>query len=63
MATELTEALQKNPERAPAIMARIPAGRWGTPEDMKGLAVFLVSDAAEYVQGQVIAIDGGWMGR
>jgi 2-dehydro-3-deoxy-D-gluconate 5-dehydrogenase len=63
MATELTEALQKNPERAPAILARIPAGRWGTPEDMKGLALFLASDACEYVQGQVIAIDGGWMGR
>ena len=49
--------------RAPAILARIPAGRWGTPEDMKGLAVFLASDAAEYLQGQVIAVDGGWLGR
>ncbi len=63
MATEMTEALQKSAERAPAILARIPAGRWGTPEDMKGLAVFLASDAAEYLQGQVIAVDGGWMGR
>jgi len=63
MATEMTEALQKSAERAPTILARIPAGRWGTPEDMKGLAVFLASDAAEYVQGQVIAVDGGWMGR
>ncbi|HWR29691.1 MAG TPA: 2-dehydro-3-deoxy-D-gluconate 5-dehydrogenase KduD [Negativicutes bacterium] len=63
MATEMTEALQKSNERAPAILARIPAGRWGTPEDMKGLAVFLASDAAEYVQGQVIAVDGGWLGR
>ena len=63
MATEMTEALQKSTERAPAILARIPAGRWGTPEDMKGLAVFLASDAAEYLQGQVIAVDGGWMGR
>lgn len=63
MATELTEALQKSAERAPTILARIPAGRWGSPEDMKGLAVFLASDASEYVQGQVIAIDGGWMGR
>lgn len=63
MATEMTEALQKSTERAPAILARIPSGRWGTPEDMKGLAVFLASDAAEYVQGQVIAVDGGWMGR
>ena len=63
MATEMTEALQKSAERAPAILARIPAGRWGTPEDMKGLAVFLASDAADYLQGQVIAVDGGWMGR
>ena len=63
MATEMTEALQKSVERAPAILARIPAGRWGTPEDMKGLAVFLASDAAEYLQGQVIAVDGGWLGR
>ena len=63
MATEMTEALQKSADRAPAILARIPAGRWGTPEDMKGLAVFLASDAAEYLQGQVIAVDGGWLGR
>lgn len=63
MATEMTDALQKSAERAPAILARIPAGRWGSPEDMKGLAVFLASDAAEYVQGQVIAVDGGWLGR
>ena len=63
MATEMTESLQKSAERAPAILARIPAGRWGTPEDMKGLAVFLASDAAEYMQGQVIAVDGGWLGR
>ena len=63
MATEMTEALQKSAERAPAILSRIPSARWGTPEDMKGLAVFLASDAAEYLQGQVIAVDGGWMGR
>ena len=59
----MTEALQKSAERAPAILSRIPSARWGTPEDMKGLAVFLASDAAEYLQGQVIAVDGGWMGR
>ena len=63
MATEMTEALQKSAERAPAILARIPAGRWGTPDDMKGLAVFLASDASEYLQCQVIGGDGGWMGR
>lgn len=63
MATEMTAALQENAERAPGILARIPQGRWGTPEDMKGAVVFLASNAANYVQGQVLAVDGGWMGR
>lgn len=63
MATEMTEALQKSAERAPAILARIPAGRWGTPEDMKGAAVYLASEASDYLQGHIIVVDGGWMGR
>lgn len=63
MATEMTEALQKSAERAPAILARIPSGRWGTPEDMKGAVVYLASEASDYLQGHTIVVDGGWMGR
>jgi len=63
MATEMTEALQKSAERAPAILARIPAGRWGTPEDMQGAAVFLASEASDYLHGTIITVDGGWMSR
>ncbi len=63
MATEMTEALQKSAERAPTILARIPQGRWGTPEDMKGAVVYLASEASDYLQGHTLVIDGGWMGR
>jgi len=63
MATEMTDAVQQDADRAGSILARIPQGRWGTPEDMQGTAVFLASDAASYLQGQVIAVDGGWLGR
>lgn len=63
MATDLTEALQKDRNRADSILARIPQGRWGTPEDLKGAAVFLASDASDYLQGHILAVDGGWLGR
>lgn len=63
MATDLTEALINDPERNRLILARIPVGRWGRPEDMKGLAVFLASAAAAYITGAVIPVDGGWLGR
>jgi NAD(P)-dependent dehydrogenase (short-subunit alcohol dehydrogenase family) len=58
--TEMTQALRNNPERFQAISSRIPLGRWADPEDLAGLAVFLVSDASAYITGQVIFIDGGY---
>lgn len=61
--TDNTQALQDDPVRNPAILSRIPAGRWGDPEDLAGAVVFLCSDAANYVSGEVITVDGGWMGR
>lgn len=63
MATDNTEALRANPERARQIMERIPAGRWGCPDDMAGAVVFLASSASDYVHGQVLAVDGGWLSR
>jgi 2-dehydro-3-deoxy-D-gluconate 5-dehydrogenase len=63
IATDITEPLQKDPVRNKSIMERIPAGRWGDPADFKGPAVFLASDAAAYVHGTILTVDGGWMGR
>ncbi|PZG20106.1 2-deoxy-D-gluconate 3-dehydrogenase [Micromonospora craterilacus] len=63
MATDNTTALREDPDRARAILERIPAGRWGTAEDIAGAAVFLSSAASDYVNGQVLAVDGGWMAR
>lgn len=63
MATDNTEALQKNPERARQILERIPAGRWGKPEDLAGAAVFLASTASDYVHGHILVVDGGWLNR
>ncbi len=61
--TDNTKALQDNPERNQSILSRIPIDRWGTPDDFKGPAVFLASDAANYVSGEILLVDGGWMGR
>lgn len=63
IATSNTEALREDEERSQSILNRIPAGRWGYPEDFKGAAVFLSSAASDYVQGEILTIDGGWMGR
>jgi 2-deoxy-D-gluconate 3-dehydrogenase len=63
IATDNTEALRDDPVRSEQILARIPAGRWGNPDDFKGPAVFLASDAASYVHGTTLLVDGGWMGR
>jgi 2-deoxy-D-gluconate 3-dehydrogenase len=58
-----TQALRADPDRNEAILARIPAGRWGRPSDIGGAAVFLASDAAAYMHGAVIPVDGGWLAR
>jgi len=63
MATDMTRALQEDPARNPAILARIPAGRWGRPEDLAGAVVFLASAASDYVHGHLLAVDGGWLAR
>lgn len=63
MATNNTQALRQDEERSADILARIPAGRWGTPDDLQGAAVYLASSASDYVNGFTIAVDGGWLGR
>lgn len=63
IATSNTKALREDPVRNKAIHDRIPAGRWGTPEDLMGTALFLCSDASGYLNGSVVTVDGGWMGR
>jgi 2-dehydro-3-deoxy-D-gluconate 5-dehydrogenase len=61
--TELTSALREDVQRSQALLARLPAGRFGEPEDLKGAAVFLASDAADYVHGTILPVDGGWLAR
>ncbi len=63
MATNNTKALREDAARSKAILDRIPAGRWGLPDDLKGVAVFLASPASDYVNGHVLAVDGGWLAR
>jgi 2-deoxy-D-gluconate 3-dehydrogenase len=63
IATDNTTALRADPVRNPAILARIPAGRWGVPDDFKGTTVYLASKASDYVSGEIVVVDGGWMGR
>ncbi|RYB89885.1 2-dehydro-3-deoxy-D-gluconate 5-dehydrogenase KduD [Nocardioides glacieisoli] len=63
IATDNTTALREDPDRARSILERIPAGRWGSADDIAGTAVFLSSSAADYVNGHVLVVDGGWMAR
>jgi len=63
IATNNTAALQADEQRNRSIMERLPAGRWGSPDDMGGAAVFLASSASDYVQGHILAVDGGWLAR
>ncbi|KAK9321847.1 2-deoxy-d-gluconate 3-dehydrogenase [Lipomyces orientalis] len=63
IATEMNTALIANPTRSRQIMERIPIGRWGTPDDFKGVVIFLASGASDYISGDCITVDGGWMAR
>ena len=61
--TDMNVALMQDQERQKSILARIPAGRWGKPEDFKGAVVFLAGEASNYITGEILTVDGGWMGR
>ena len=63
ISTDNTTALREDKDRSASILGRIPAGRWGEPEDFKGPVVFLASEASNYVHGTILTVDGGWMGR
>ncbi|GHA89785.1 2-dehydro-3-deoxy-D-gluconate 5-dehydrogenase KduD [Modicisalibacter luteus] len=63
MATDNTQALRDDPQRSAEILSRIPAGRWGNPDDLAGAVVFLASPASDYVHGHTLAVDGGWLAR
>lgn len=63
MATNNTQNLRSDEQRSDEILSRIPAGRWGTPEDITGAAIFLASGASDYVNGFTLAVDGGWLAR
>jgi 2-dehydro-3-deoxy-D-gluconate 5-dehydrogenase len=63
ISTDNTEQLRNDPDRSAAILSRIPAGRWGSGEDIAGATVFLASPASDYINGTILTVDGGWMGR
>jgi 2-dehydro-3-deoxy-D-gluconate 5-dehydrogenase len=63
MATENTAPIRADAQRSQSILERIPAGRWGTPEDLQGIVVFLASAASDYMQGAIVSVDGGWLAR
>ena len=63
MATDNTAPIRSDPARSESILGRIPAGRWGEPEDLKGVVVFLASAAADYMYGSIVPVDGGWLTR
>jgi len=63
MVTDNTTALRNDPVRSRQILERIPAGRWGEPEEIAGAGVFLCSSASDYIHGHILAVDGGWLAR